>query len=76
MDSDFKGFGLFIQRVIPEKVNAPYKTDSVKQISKTDFNIPFERWEYNGETSGKRINFERMQNIAQRFKQILEEKGL
>ena len=76
MDSDFEGFDSYIQRVIPEKVNAPYKMESVKHISQTDFNRPFERWEYNGETSGKRKIFERMQNIAQRFKQILEEKGL
>ena len=33
-DSDFDGFDAFIRTVMPEKVNKPYKKDSVKQISK------------------------------------------
>ena len=59
-DSDFEGFDLFIKKVIPDEVNAPYKKSSVKQISQTDFNKPFER----------------MKAVAQRFLEILEEKGL
>ena len=75
-DSDFDGFDAFIQKVMPKKVNAPYMTSSVKQISQTDFNKSFERWKYDGEISGNRKPFERMYAIAKRFKELLEEEGL
>jgi len=72
-DSDFEGFDSFIRTVMPEKVNKPYKKDSVKNINKTDFNKPFDRWQYDPSISGTRKPFERMQVVAQRFKEILEE---
>ena len=75
-DSDFDGFDAFIQRVMPDKVNKPYKKESVKQISKTDYAIPFDRWYYDPQTSTTRKPFDRMVTIATRFKQILEENGL
>lgn len=76
MDADFEGFDTFISKAMPKVVNKPYSKESVKQISKTDFNIPFERWEYNGETSGTRKVYERMFAVTKRFKEILEEEGL
>ena len=75
-DSDFDGFDAFIQRVMPDKVNKLYKKDSVKQISKTDFALPFDRWHYDPQTSTTRRPYDRMVTIATRFKQILEENGL
>ena len=75
-DSDFEGFDLFIKKVMPSEVNAPYKKSSVKQISQTDFNKPFEKWEYDAETSGTRKPYDRMKAVAQRFLEILEGKGL
>jgi hypothetical protein len=75
-DSDFDGFDLFIQKVMPNEVNAPYKKSSVKQISQTDFNKPFAKWKFDAETSGTLRPFERMKAIAQRFLELLEEKGL
>ena len=75
-DSDFDGFDLFINKVMPSKVNAPYKKSSVKQISQTDFNKPFAKWKFDAETSGTLRPFERMKAIAQRFLEILMEKGL
>ena len=75
-DSDFDGFDTFIRTVIPDKVNKPYKKDSVKQISQTDFTLPFERWHYDPQTSMTRKPYDRMVAIATRFKQILEENGL
>lgn len=73
LDSDFDGFDAFIRTVMPEKVNKPYKKDSVKNISKSDFDKPFDRWHYDPLTSGTRKPFDRMQAVAQRFKEILEE---
>jgi len=75
-DSDFDGFDTFIQRVMPEEVNKPYKKESVKQISKTAFALPFERWHYDPLTSTTRKPYDRMVTIATRFKEILEENGL
>lgn len=75
-DSDFEGFDTFILKVMPVQVNKPYKKESVKQISKTDFNIPFEKWKYDGETSGNRKVYDRMYAVVKRFKELLEEEGL
>ncbi len=75
-DSDFDGFDLYIRKVMPSEVNKPYVKGSVKQISQTDFNKPFEKWKHDGETSGKYEVFERMQAIAQLFKEFLEAEGL
>ena len=75
-DSDFDGFDAFIRRVMPEKVNKPYKKESVKQISKTDFALPFDRWHYDPQTSTTRKPYDRMVAVARRFKAFLEENGL
>ena len=75
-DSDFDGFDVFVRRVMPEKVNKPYKKESVKQISKTDFALPFDRWHYDPQTSTTRKPYDRMVAVARRFKAFLEENGL
>ena len=75
-DSDFDGFDAFIRRVMPNEVNKPYTKASVKQISQTDFVKPFDEWTFDFETSKTRRPFERMTAVAQRFREILEEKGL
>ena len=75
-DSDFDGFDAFVRRVMPEKVNKPYRHDSVRNINKTDFNKPFTKWHYSTETSGNRIPYERMVAVASRFSAILEDNGL
>ena len=75
-DSDFDGFDAFIHAVMPEKVNKPYRKDSVKIISQTDFNKPFDKWRYDSKTSGTRKPFERMCTVAGRFKELLEKQGL
>ena len=75
-ESDFDGFDVFVRRVMPEKVNKPYKKESVKQISKTDFALPFDRWHYDPQTSTTRKPYDRMVAVARRFKAFLEENGL
>ena len=72
-DSDFDGFDTLIRRVMPEEVNKPYKKDSVRNINKTSFNKPFDKWRYDPDDYGTRKPFERMVAIARRFKEILEE---
>ena len=75
-DSDFDGFDIFIHSVMPEEVNKPYRKESVKNISQTDFSKSFEQWRFDPETSKTRKPFDRMAAVAQRFKEILEENGL
>ena len=74
-DSDFDGFDVFIHRVMPKEVNKPYKKESVKQISQTDFCKPFKKWAFDPTTSTLKP-FERMVAVAQRFLELLEENGL
>ena len=71
-DSDFDYFDNLMMRVMPLQVNSPYTRASVKIISQTEFNVPFERWVYRPEFSKTRKPFERMYKIAHRFKQLLE----
>ena len=75
-DSDFDGFDTFIRRVMPDCVNKPYKKDSVKRISQTDFVKPFAKWAFDTETSKTRKPYDRMVAVATRLKEILEENGL
>ena len=75
-DSDFDGFDAFIRRVMPDEVNKPYKKDSVRNINKTSFNKPFGKWQYDPDDYGTRKPYDRMVEIASRFKKILEEKGV
>ena len=75
-DSDFDGFDIFIRSVMPEEVNKPYRKESVKNISQTDFGKSFEQWRFDPETSKTRKPYDRMVAVAQRFKEILEENGL
>ena len=75
-DSDFDGFDAFIRRVMPDEVNKPYKKDSVRNINKTSFNKPFGKWQYDPDDYGTRKPYDRMVEIARRFKKILEEKGV
>ena len=75
-DSDFDGFDTFIKRVMPDNVNKPYKKDSVKRISQTDFVKPFTKWSFDTETSKTRKPYDRMVAVAVRFLEILEENDL
>ena len=75
-DSDFDGFDTFIRRVMPDEVNKPYKKDSVRNINKTSFNKPFDRWRYDPDDYGTRKPYDRMVAIARCFNEILEENGL
>ncbi len=75
-DSDFDGFDAFIRTVMPEKVNKPYKKESVKQISQTDFVKPFDEWSFDKQVSKTRKPFDRMVAITRRFREILDENNL
>ena len=75
-DSDFDGFDAFIRRVMPDMVNKPYKKDSVRNINKTSFNKPFDKWEYDPEEFATRKPYDWMVAVASRFIVIMEENGL
>ena len=69
---DFDYFDKLMARVMPAHVNSPYTRASVKSISQTLFNKPFDKWEYDPELMKKREPYDRMVEVAQCFKSLLE----
>ena len=70
--NDFDFFDGLMERVKPDKVNAPYSRSVVKNISQTPFFRPFDEWVFDSETMKKRRPYQRMVDVASRFKELLE----
>ena len=70
-DDDFDFFDALMERVLPSQVNSPYVRQSVKNISQTLFNKPFDKWTYDSCLMKKRAPFDRMVAIARRFRELL-----
>ena len=75
-NGDYMGFQSFINDVNLGLFNAPFSLYSLQQISDTPFHVKFEDWEYDPIMSKTRTPFDRMYEIAKRFKEILEGLGL
>ena len=71
-DDDFDGFDSWVLRVVPPQLRRLYSKQSVKNISQTLFNKPFDKWAYDPELMKKRVPYDRMEQIARRFKELLE----
>ena len=71
--NDFDYFDELMTRIQPDNVNEPYSRQAVKNISQTPFFLPFDQWKFDNQTMKKRKPFQRMVDIAQRFKELLEE---
>ena len=71
-DDDFDGFDSWVHRVVPPELARLYSKQSVKNISQTLFNKPFDKWVYDPELMKKREPYDRMEQIARRFKELLE----
>lgn len=70
--NDFEFFDVLMKRIIPDKVNAHYSRSAVKNISQTPYFKPLEEWEFDEKLMKTREPFERMQDIAEYFQQLLE----
>jgi len=71
-DDDFDGFDCWVLRVVPPGLRQLYSKQSVKNISQTLFNKQFDKWVYDPELMKKRMPYDRMEQIARRFKELLE----
>ena len=74
-DDDFDGFDSWVKRTIPSELRRLYSKQSVKNISQTLFCKPFRQWKYDSTLMKKRDPFDRMKRIAERFEQLLNERG-
>lgn len=75
-DGDYKGFGLFVQRIGADNCRVPFSLTVLRQISKSNFTKPFERWTFDPAYFKTRTPYDRMVAVAKRFKEILEKHGL
>lgn len=75
-NGDYMGFQSFINDVNPRVVNAQFSLSSLQQISDTPFYKRFDVWEYDPIISRTRTPYDRMYEIARRFKEIIENLGL
>ena len=71
-DNDFEFFDGLMERIIPDKVNAPYSRSAVKNISQTPYHKPLKEWKYDETLMKKREPFQRMKEVAEQFLQLLE----
>ena len=74
-DDDFDGFDSWVKRTIPPELRRLYSKQSVKNISQTLFCKPLRQWKYDPSLMKKREPFDRMKRIAERFEQLLSERG-
>ena len=74
-DDDFDGFDSWVKRTIPSELRRLYSKQSVKNITQTLFCKPFRQWKYDSTLMKKRDPFDRMKRIAERFEQLLNERG-
>lgn len=74
-DDDFDGFDSWVKRTIPSELRRLYSKQSVKNISQTLFCKTFRQWKYDSTLMKKRDPFDRMKRIAERFEQLLNERG-
>lgn len=73
---DYDRFGFIVSQIMPEKVNAPYKRDSVKSISQTMFQKPFCEWYYERVMCGSRRAYDRMCVLTQKLFELVDANGL
>lgn len=74
-NTDYKGFCDMIQALKPEGFRIPLKQDNLKKISDGIFTNPFDKWKYDSTYNSTRKPYDKMVEIATRFKEILEENG-
>lgn len=74
-NTDYLGFCNMVERLNPKGFRVPLKQDNLKTISKTMYHKPFDKWEYDPTYNATRDPYDKMVEIATRFKEILEENG-
>lgn len=75
-NSDYLGFCNMIESLKPGGFRVPLKQNNLKSMSKTMYHKPFDKWKYDPTFNPTRKPYDKMVEIATRFKAILEENGL
>lgn len=75
-NTDYLGFCNMMEGLKPEGFRVPLKQDNLKSMSKTMYHKPFDKWKYDPTFNPTRKPYDKMVEIATRFKAILEENGL
>lgn len=74
-NTDYLGFCKMIEELKPEGFRIPLKQDNLKSMSKTMYHKSFDKWKYDPTFNLTRKPYDKMVEIATRFKDILEENG-
>lgn len=75
-DGDYAGFESLVWKIEPHGCRIPFSPSALKQISKTNFTKPFNRWCYDPVYFKTRKPYDQMVAVASKFNELLEENGL
>ena len=75
-DGDYAGFESLAWKIEPPGCRIPFSPSALKQISKTNFTKPFQRWRYDPVYFKTRKPYDQMVTVAEKFIGLLEKNGL
>jgi len=75
-DGDYTGFERLVWRIQPAGCRVPFSLSALKQITKTGYTRPFDRWTFDPTYFKTRRPYDQMVAIAARFSELLAENGL
>lgn len=75
-DGDYAGFESLVWKIEPHGCRIPFSPSALKQISKTNFTKPFNRWCYDPVYFKTRKPYDQMVAVVSKFIELLEENGL
>lgn len=73
--TDYKGFCEMIDNLKPSGFRIPLKHDNLRKITDGIYSRPFDKWYYDPNFNSTREPYDKMQRVASKFKDILEENG-
>ena len=75
-DNDYTGFERLVWRIQPVGCRVPFSLSALKQITKTSFTRPFERWTFDPTYFKTRRPYDQMVAVGTRFAELLAAHGL
>ena len=75
-DGDYAGFESLVWKIEPPGCRIPFSPSALKQISKTNFTKPFQRWCYDPVYFKTRKPYDQMVEVAEKFIELLDKNGL
>ena len=71
-EGDYTGFERLVWRIQPAGCRVPFSLSALKQITKTGFTRPFDRWAFDPTYFKTRRPYDEMVAVAMRFSEILD----